>query len=99
MTDLDQLSVVGSGLRRPECALARADGTLRAADWRGGVTVIGADTAVTAVLAAGDFRPSPNGIAIGGPDMKTVYLGGLPGDSIAAFRTDQAGLAPRHWNP
>ena len=41
-------------------------------------------------------------IAFGGPDLKTVHLGCLVGDSIAHFRLpdelDLAGHAPVHWN-
>jgi sugar lactone lactonase YvrE len=41
-------------------------------------------------------------IAFGGPDLKTVYLGCLVGDSIAHFRLpdelDLAGHPPVHWN-
>ena len=32
MIDLDQLQFIGSGLHRPECVLARVDGTLHMAD-------------------------------------------------------------------
>ena len=41
-------------------------------------------------------------IAFGGADLKTIYLGCLAGDSIAAFRLAQAsnlcGHPPVHWN-
>ena len=41
-------------------------------------------------------------VAFGGPDLKTVYLGCLGGDSIAHFRLpdhlDLRGHAPVHWN-
>ena len=64
MIDLDQIQVKGSGLHRPECVLARVDGTLHLADWRGGVTLLAATGDIVTVLANGDFRPRPNGIAI-----------------------------------
>ena len=36
-------------------------------------------------------------LAFGGPDLKTVYLGCLLGDSIASFRSPVAGHPPLHW--
>lgn len=35
--------------------------------------------------------------AFGGADLRTVYLGCLLGDTIAAFRAPVAGLQPAHW--
>lgn len=37
-------------------------------------------------------------LAFGGPDLKTVYLGCLLGDSIAHFRSPIAGLPPPYWD-
>lgn len=41
-------------------------------------------------------------VAFGGPDLRTVYLGCLAGDSIASFRLPEhvafAGCAPVHWS-
>ena len=48
--------------------------------------------------AAGKKLKNISSLAFGGPDLKTVYLGCLLGDSIATFRTNQAGLAPYHWH-
>ncbi len=48
--------------------------------------------------AAGKKLKNISSLAFGGPDLKTVYLGCLLGDSIATFRTGQAGLAPYHWH-
>ena len=63
---LDAIAFTGSGLRRPECVLATADGSLYTADWRGGVARTGPGGDV--VLYAGHFetgRPvRPNGIAL-----------------------------------
>mgnify|MGYP001157150259 FL=1 len=64
MIDLEQVGFIGNKLRRPECVLARGDGTLHVSDWRGGVTVINSKGAMHTVLARGNFRPKPNGIAI-----------------------------------
>lgn len=36
-------------------------------------------------------------LAFGGPDLKTVYLGCLLGDSLARFRAPVAGRPPLHW--
>ena len=63
---LDGVAFRGAGLRRPECVLATADGSLYTADWRGGVAWTGPDGNV--VLCAGTLeggRPlRPNGIAL-----------------------------------
>jgi sugar lactone lactonase YvrE len=63
---LDSVAFTGAGLRRPECVLATADGSLYTADWRGGVARTGPDGNVvlwTGTLAGG--RPlRPNGIAL-----------------------------------
>jgi len=64
MIPLDQLAAVGTGLSRPECVLCSSDGMLHVADWRGGVTMIAPDGTQRTVLAKGDFKPKPNGIAI-----------------------------------
>ena len=64
MIDIDQLEFIGRDLQRPECVLAAVDGSVHVADWRGGVTVIARDGAQRSVLARGQFKPKPNGIAI-----------------------------------
>jgi len=53
---LDPASIrrVGTGLQRPECILAERDGTLWAADARGGVVRIGADGSQTLIAQAPD---------------------------------------------
>lgn len=50
-------------------------------------------------LDAGGKRPSGNlsGIAFGGPDLKTVYLGSLFAPHLASFRSPIAGAPPVHW--
>ena len=37
-------------------------------------------------------------VAFGGPDLRTVYLGSLGGDTLGVFRSPVAGAAPVHWN-
>ena len=64
MIPLDRLEPIGRDLRRPECVLCTSDGVLHVADWRGGVTLIAPDGRQETVLARGDFKPQPNGIAI-----------------------------------
>lgn len=63
---LERLALVGSGLVRPECVLATADGCLYTADWRGGVACVRPDG--TQALYLGKLpggRPlRPNGIAV-----------------------------------
>jgi len=50
-------------------------------------------------LDAGRERRLANlsGIAFGGPDLRTVYLGSLFGKQLATFRSPVAGAAPVHW--
>ena len=37
-------------------------------------------------------------VTFGGPDLKTVYLGSLFGESLFRFRSPIAGAPPPHWN-
>ena len=37
------------------------------------------------------------GVTFGGPDLKTVYLGSLKGNTIPYFRSPVAGLPMVHW--
>ena len=64
MIDLDDIQFIATGLHRPECALAHADGTLHVADCRCGIKVLAPSEDSVTVLAKGDFKPKPNGIAI-----------------------------------
>jgi hypothetical protein len=56
-------------------------------------------TYTRAHLDAGGRRPAGNlsGIAFGGPDLKTVYLGSLFAPHLASFRSPIAGAPPVHW--
>ncbi|MPS25457.1 SMP-30/gluconolactonase/LRE family protein [Pigmentiphaga sp.] len=37
-------------------------------------------------------------VTFGGPDLRTVYLGSLGGDTLGMFRSPVAGVPPVHWN-
>lgn len=58
------LKFIGSNLKRPECVLVTSDGAVHVADWRGGVTVILRNGRSKTILAKGNFKIKPNGIAI-----------------------------------
>ena len=64
MIPLDKIGFVGQGLKRPECVLATAEGTLFVSDWDGGVTGIGPDGRQRRWLAAAGADIKPNGIAL-----------------------------------
>jgi len=89
MINVDQLTFVGHDLHRPECALATANGSLHVADWRGGVTVLALDGTATTILANGDFKPKPNGIAI--LDGGGWLLAHLGDDDGGVYRLDPDG--------
>lgn len=64
-TLLNEISFIGSDLKRPECVLCTKSGTLYASDWRGGVSQIDAQGHQTAFLSSShDFEVKPNGIAL-----------------------------------
>ena len=63
MIDLARVDFVGNGLKRPECVLSMPNGDIHVADWGGGVTIIRPDGSQETVLAEGNFKPNPNGIA------------------------------------
>lgn len=45
----------------------------------------------------GTLAPMMASIAFGGPDLRTVYLGSLAGDTLPWFRSPVAGLPLSHW--
>ncbi len=64
LNDLE-IGFLGSGLQRPECVLATANGRLYASDWRGGVAVLEPDGGQYSILPTDsslDIRP--NGICL-----------------------------------
>ncbi|MES2264880.1 MAG: SMP-30/gluconolactonase/LRE family protein [Pseudomonadota bacterium] len=71
--DRDQIKTIGTGLQRPECILARPDGSLLVADARGGVMEIMADGAQRLIV--------PDQAATGASDFENRYVqsvGSLP---------------------
>jgi sugar lactone lactonase YvrE len=89
---LEALTFAGSGLVRPECVLATADGALYTADWRGGVARVHADGSQTLYLGQlpGGRPLRPNGIAIR-PDGSFLLadLGDTRGGVFALARDGQ----------
>jgi len=47
--------------------------------------------------SGGTICPWLASVTFGGPDLKTVYLGGLRSTQIPAFNSPVAGLPPVHW--
>ncbi|MEP0941431.1 MAG: SMP-30/gluconolactonase/LRE family protein [Rhizobiaceae bacterium] len=97
---LEQLSFIGHGLSRPECALAHESGVVLAPDWTddGGISVIFPDGTVKRHLAKNwaqisqslglDEPLRPNGIClIEGGDILCAHLGAERG-GIFALRPD-----------
>ena len=62
--NLSRISFIGKNLARPECVLVDKEQTLHIADWRGGVTLIFPNGIQQTILANGNFKPKPNGIAL-----------------------------------
>jgi len=59
-----------------------------------------AGTTTPELMAAcrGRLAPMMASIAFGGPDLRTVYLGSLAGNSLPCFRSPVAGLPLSHWH-
>jgi hypothetical protein len=47
---------------------------------------------------AGKALKNISSVAFGGPDLSTVYLGCLLGDSLACYPSPVPGHPPFHWN-
>ena len=45
----------------------------------------------------GTLAPLMASVTFGGPDLRTVYLGSLMGDTLPSFRSPVAGLPLAHW--
>jgi gluconolactonase len=46
----------------------------------------------------GTLAPLMASVTFGGPDLKTVYLGSLMGNTLPSFRSPVAGLPMSHWH-
>lgn len=90
MIDLDALSFIGAGLRRPECALAHGSGIVFAPDWtgKGGVAILAPSGAVRRIEARWPQPLRPNGIALEAGAFLLAHLGDEDG---GVFRMDHAG--------
>jgi sugar lactone lactonase YvrE len=97
--DRDAIQTVGEGLQRPECILAERDGSLWAADARGGVVHIAPDRAQRLVVQQAD-----PGFAEAASDAERFTRGTLPNGlaftadgsiAIANFGTDRLELMTR----
>jgi streptogramin lyase len=92
---LASLRFIGTGLRRPECVLAVADGDVYCADWRGGVTRIAPDGRQQTVVGlhpeGGPLQP--NGIALASDG--TFLVAHLGAEQGGVFRLGPGGsVAP-----
>jgi sugar lactone lactonase YvrE len=83
---LETLRFTGTDLRRPECVLCASSGDVYAADWRGGVTRIGADGRQQTVVGVHpDGGPlQPNGIALASDG--SFLIAHLGADAGGVFR-------------
>ncbi|MDJ0941890.1 MAG: SMP-30/gluconolactonase/LRE family protein [Kiloniellales bacterium] len=86
---LEDLTFLGQGLKRPECVLCTADGSVFAADWEGGVTRIAPDGRQARHLAEGEGWVRPNGIALRRDG--SFLLAHLGEDSGGVFSLDRNG--------
>jgi gluconolactonase len=43
------------------------------------------------------LAPMMASVTFGGPDLRTVYLGSLGGNTLSCFRSPVAGLRLAHW--
>src|SRR5476651_281380 len=79
--DVTKLNYLGEGLQRPECILAERDGTLWAADARGGVMKIDSDGTQTLITQqrSGHFADAAS--------EATRYLQGTLPNGLAFART------------
>jgi gluconolactonase len=57
----------------------------------------GTTTPEDMLRARGTLAPWLASVTFGGPDLKTVYLGSLMGNTIPSFRAPVAGLPMVHW--
>ena len=95
---LADVSLLGSGLSRPECVLATAKGDLYTADWRGGVAHLkpdGSQTLYTGTTADLPEGLRPNGIALE-PDG-SFLLANLGSETGGIWRLMRDGQVSAFW--
>ncbi|HEV7336106.1 MAG TPA: SMP-30/gluconolactonase/LRE family protein [Bosea sp. (in: a-proteobacteria)] len=95
---LADVSLLGSGLSRPECVLATAKGDLYTADWRGGVAHLkpdGTQTLYTGPTADLPEGLRPNGIALE-PDG-SFLLANLGSETGGIWRLTREGQVSAFW--
>lgn len=95
---LDDVSLIGSGLSRPECVLATAKGDLYTADWRGGVAHLRPDGTQTLYTGQTVDLPEglrPNGIALD-PDG-SFLLANLGSEAGGVWRLTRDGQVSPYW--
>ncbi len=86
--DRASISYVGQDLQRPECILAERDGTLWAADARGGVTRIGADGKQAFIGQRADTRFATHAAATAEAFEEKFTQGTLPNGMAFAANGD-----------
>ncbi|MEL0636445.1 SMP-30/gluconolactonase/LRE family protein [Marinomonas sp. TI.3.20] len=94
MHTLDQITLIGEGLKRPECVLTNADKRIFTANWDGGVSIIEPDGSQWSLLANQQgFDLKPNGICLlENGDFLIAHLGNEDG---GVYRLQQDGkLSP-----
>lgn len=88
--ELTPLPWLGTGLKRPECALCTRDGRTHVSNWDGGVTLIHGDGSQQELLAREPgFELKPNGICLL-PD-NSYLLAHLGAEDGGVFRLDHQG--------
>lgn len=95
---LADVSLLGSGLSRPECVLATAKGDLYTADWRGGVAHLKPDGSQTLYAGTTADLPEglrPNGIALE-PDG-AFLLANLGSETGGIWRLTRDGQVSAFW--
>lgn len=86
---LDDVTMIGAGLTRPECLLCTASGDIYSADWRGGVARTPAKGPQALYQAAGGAEAiKPNGIAL---QRDGSFLIANIDDAGGVFRLDRDG--------
>ncbi len=95
---LEDVSLLGSGLSRPECVLATARGDLYTADWRGGVAHLKPDG--TQALYAGQTADLPEGLRPNGIALEqdgSFLLANLGNETGGVWRLTRDGQVSAFW--